>query len=131
MLSELAASDSIIKIVTIHFEYDEFNLLPAEKDHVLENVINQLKVRPEYYAIVNGYTDVRGTEEYNFGLSQERASCVEQFIRAEGISSERVVTRYFGESQLLKYCPKDESCDESVHQANRRAEVLLLMKKTP
>lgn len=131
VLAELAPSDSIIKIVTVHFEYDEFKLPSDEEAHVLENIVNQLRLRQECYAIVNGFTDVRGTEEYNFGLSQERATYVKQFIISNGVNPTRVTTRYFGESQLLKYCPKEENCDESVHQANRRAEVLLLIKKTP
>ena len=127
--SELAKTDSVVKIVTVNFELDKFVLSPTEKLHLREYVIDQLKANNSYHAVVNGYTDIRGSEEYNFGLSQERAFFVEQLIISEGINSERVTTQYFGESQLLKYCPENKNCDESVHKANRRAEILLLMSK--
>ena len=127
--SELAKTDSIITIVTVNFELDEFVLSPSEKSHLGEQVIDRLKANTAYYAIVNGYTDIRGSEEYNFGLSQERAFFVEQLIVNDDINSERVTTQYFGESQVIKYCPEHENCDESVHQVNRRVEILLLMNK--
>ncbi len=127
--SELAKTDSVVKIVIVNFNFDEYTLLPKEKVRLQENVVEQLKSNNEYRAVVNGYTDARGTEEYNFGLSQERAYFVEQLIVADGIAADRVATQYFGESQLIKYCPENQNCDESIHQANRRVEVLLIINK--
>jgi outer membrane protein OmpA-like peptidoglycan-associated protein len=127
--SELAKTDSLIKIVTVNFELDEFILPPNERLHLQEHVIGQLKANEGYHAIVNGYADIRGSEEYNFGLSQERAFFVEQLIVDGGIPSGKVTTQYFGESQVIKYCPENERCDESIHQANRRVEILLLMNR--
>ena len=125
----LAEVDSVIKITTVNFELDEFELQPGQLDRLRSTVISELLSNPSYRAIVNGYTDIRGSEAYNFGLSQERALFVEQHIVAEGIDAGRVTTQYFGESQLVKYCPEHENCDESIHQANRRVEILLLMDK--
>jgi outer membrane protein OmpA-like peptidoglycan-associated protein len=125
--SVLAQSDSIVTIIIVNFGYDEFTLPPMERQKLLDNVIDKLKTNQGYYTKVSGYTDIRGSEEYNFGLSQERALFVKQLIIDEGIRPERVTTQYFGESQVLKYC--QGNCDESVHQANRRVEVLLLVKK--
>jgi outer membrane protein OmpA-like peptidoglycan-associated protein/tetratricopeptide (TPR) repeat protein len=127
--SELAKSDSILKIETVNFEFNEFTLPAKEMLYLRKNVIDPLKANKSYYAIVNGYTDIRGSEEYNYGLSQERALYVYKVIISEGISSERVKTQFFGESQLIKFCSDNDDCDESVHQANRRAEVLLLISK--
>jgi outer membrane protein OmpA-like peptidoglycan-associated protein/tetratricopeptide (TPR) repeat protein len=127
--SELAKSDSVLKIETVNFEFNEFTLPPKEMLYLRKNVIDPLKANKSYYAIVNGYTDIRGSEEYNYGLSQERALFVYKAIISEGISSERVKTQFFGESQLIKFCSGNDDCDESVHQANRRAEVLLLISK--
>lgn len=129
--SELNKSDSLIKIVTVNFDLDEFTLLPEQMTRLRKSVIDELKDHPAYHAIVNGYTDIQGTEEYNIGLSQERAFFTEQLIVAEGIAADRIATQYFGESQVVKYCPHDEHCDESIHQVNRRVEILLLMRKKP
>ena len=127
--SELSKSDSIVKVVTVNFEFDKFTLASNEKQHLKQLVVDILKANEEYYAIVNGYTDTKGSAEYNFGLSQERALTVKQFISTESIKPNRVSTQYFGESQLIKHCPKGENCDESVHQANRRVEVLIMTPK--
>jgi outer membrane protein OmpA-like peptidoglycan-associated protein len=127
--SELAKTDSLIKIVTVNFDVDEFVLPENERSHLQKYVIGLLKTNEAYYTIVNGYADIRGSEAYNFGLSQERAFFVEQLILDDGIDPGRVATQYFGESQLIKYCPENENCDESVHQANRRVEILLLIRK--
>jgi outer membrane protein OmpA-like peptidoglycan-associated protein len=127
--SDLTEKDSIVKIMTVNFELDEFELQPDQVEHLQSTVIDELRRNQSYYAIVNGYTDIRGSEAYNFGLSQERALFVEQRIVAEGIDAGRVTTQYFGESQLVKYCPEQENCDETIHQANRRVEILLLVNK--
>jgi len=125
----LAEVDSVIKISTVNFEFDEFELQRNQLELLHNTVISELRSNPSYRAIINGYTDIRGSETYNFGLSQERAVFVDQLIIAEGIDATRVTMRYFGESQLAKYCPQHESCDESIHQANRRVEILLLVNK--
>ena len=121
--------DTILKILTVNFQFDEFTLPPDEKSHLQEFVVDPLKSQDNQYAIVTGHTDVRGSDTYNFGLSEERALSVRKMIIDEGISPEKVKTFYFGESQLTKYCDEHENCDETVHQANRRVEILLLSTK--
>jgi len=125
----LNATDSVIKIATVNFDFDKFELQNDQLERLRDNAISELVKNPSYHVIVNGYTDIRGSETYNFGLSQERALSVARQIVAEGIDVNRVATHYFGESQLAKYCPEHENCDESIHQANRRVEILLLVKK--
>jgi len=125
----LAEIDSVIKVTTVNFALDEFELQRDQLELLHNTVISDLRSNPSYRVIVNGYTDIRGSETYNFGLSQERALFVDQQIVAEGIDTTRVTMRYFGESQLVKYCPQHENCDESIHQANRRVEILLLVNK--
>jgi len=126
---DLNEMDSVIKITTVNFELDKFELQAEQLDRLRNTAISELTKNPSYRVIVNGYTDIRGSETYNFGLSQERALFVARQIVAEGIDAERVATHYFGESQLAKYCPEHETCDESIHQANRRVEILLLVSK--
>ena len=126
---ELAKKDSVIQIITVNFELDQFVLTPEERIHLMESVLKLLKNDPAYYVILNGHADIRGTEEYNMGLSQERANFVKQIMIKEGIQQGRVTTQYFGESQLLKYCPEIKNCDESIHQENRRVEILILKEK--
>jgi outer membrane protein OmpA-like peptidoglycan-associated protein len=119
-------NDSILNVVTVSFELNEFTLSPDEKSQLQEFVAKQLKDQMHHYVIVNGHTDVRGSDTYNFGLSEERALFVKEMIINEGISPERVKSFYFGESQLAKSCDEHDDCDESIHEANRRVEIFLI-----
>ena len=40
--------------------------------------------------VVEGYTDGRGTEQYNLGLSERRAEAVTKFLYEKGVSQEKV-----------------------------------------
>ncbi len=121
--------DTILLVEVVNFKSDEFALAPNEKLSLLKFTDDQLKDKPEHYVIVNGHTDTQGSDAYNYGLSVERALFVRKLIIDEGISTDRVKTHSFGESQLAKYCNEHGNCEESVHKANRRVEVILLTTK--
>jgi len=127
--SGLEVPGDILKITVVHFDFDAFVLSPEERARLGETVIDQLKENDQLYAVVNGHTDVQGSDTYNFGLSEERALFVRDLIVREGIDPQKVVTHYFGESHLAQYCDEHADCDESVHQANRRVEVILLSRE--
>lgn len=122
--------DTILLVEVVNFKLDEFALAPNEKLSLLKFTDDQLKDKPEHYVIVNGHTDTQGSDAYNYGLSVERALFVRKLIIDEGISTDRVKTHSFGESQLAKYCNEHGNCEESVHKANRRVEVILLSTKS-
>lgn len=124
--SGLEVPGKILDIIVVNFDFDEFVLLPEETPKLKEKVTDRLLANNSLYVVVNGHTDVQGSDSYNFGLSEERAMYVRKLIISEGIESKRVETHYFGESRLAKSCDEDDDCDESVHHANRRVEVILL-----
>lgn len=123
---EIEVKDEILKVITVNFEFNEFVLSAEEKIRLQDLVSSQLKTNDEQYVLVNGHTDIRGSDVYNFGLSEERALFVRKMIVGEGISAERVKAFYFGESKLAKYSDEQKKWDESVHQANRRVEIIVL-----
>ena len=122
---ELAETDSLVKTAIVNFDPGEFELQPDQMKYLQNVVVDELRNNQSWHAIVSGYPDIGGSEVYNFGLSQERAFFVAQRIVAEGIDDERVTTQYFGES---KYCPEGENC-ESIHRADRRVEILFVIRK--
>jgi peptidoglycan-associated lipoprotein len=67
--------------------------------------------------IVAGFTDNRGTEEYNRSLGERRALAVREALIAKGVSANKVQTVSFG-----KEMPADPSNSESAWAKNRRAE---------
>jgi outer membrane protein OmpA-like peptidoglycan-associated protein len=50
---------------------------------------------------IEGHTDAKGSDPYNKGLSQRRADAVQQYLKDQGIATERMDTQGLGASQLL------------------------------
>lgn len=99
---------------TIYFEFDKYNLTP-EAQAALDDIIFDIKDRELGGIVVNGHTDTAGPPEYNMTLSQERANTVAKALIDEGIPSQIVVTKAWGETDLAVQTPADTPL-----QANRR-----------
>ncbi len=67
--------------------------------------------------IVAGFTDDRGTEEYNRGLGERRALAVRQALIDAGVPAGRIQTVSFG-----KEMPADPGSGDAAWALNRRAE---------
>jgi len=119
--------DSIVSIVTVNFEFDKFSLRVDEENYLQELVIDKMKENAKTYVTINGHTDIRGSDIYNYGLSDERAKFVKDLMIRQGIEESRIKTFSFGETQVLKACDIPEECDESVHRVNRRVEIVLFL----
>lgn len=76
---------------------------------------------PRYQVLVEGYTDDRGSTDYNLGLSQRRADEVKFALMREGVASNRIVSRGLGESQ-----PIADNTSSVGRQQNRRVEITIL-----
>ncbi len=64
-----------------------------------------------------GHTDGRGTEEYNQGLSERRATAVANYLSSRGITRSRLMTYGYG-----KTSPKCTNETEEGRACNRRVE---------
>ncbi len=69
---------------------------------------------------VNGHTDTSGSARYNQGLSERRAAAVAAELVRLGVPRNEIVTRGFGQSQLLVPTP-----DNVREPQNRRVEIVL------
>ncbi len=67
--------------------------------------------------IVAGFTDERGTPEYNRGLGERRAQTVREALVRAGADADRIQTVSFGAEM-----PADNGSGESAWAKNRRAE---------
>ena len=99
----------------VYFAYDSFEVSGAEQSKV-QQVATAMKASSKK-VIVAGFTDDRGTEEYNRGLGERRALAVRQALIGAGIPADRVQTVSFG-----KEMPADSGSGESAWAKNRRAE---------
>jgi OOP family OmpA-OmpF porin len=103
--------------ITLHieFDFDKDTVRPVYHSHIMK-VANFLKAYPETNAVLEGHTDIRGTEAYNLDLSKRRAESVKSYLVDKfGISSSRISTKGFGYSQPVATNKTDEG-----RQQNRR-----------
>lgn len=85
----------------------------------LIDILNKFPISIE----ISSYTDSRGSDEYNYKLSQKRSESVVNYLVKQGIDPSRLVAKGFGESKLLNRCSNGVPCSEEDHKLNRRTEV--------
>jgi len=114
------APEPEIELGTVYFDFDRAVLREDAKAALLESA-KQVLDHPNWGAlIIEGHCDERGTEEYNFALSERRATAVKGYLVALGVPGERLETAYLGEKQ-----PAVPGHDEAAWKFNRRAELRL------
>lgn len=103
------------KFPPLYFAYDSYEVSSAEQSKI-DQVATAMKSAPGNL-IVAGFTDDRGTEEYNRGLGERRALAVRQALIGAGVPAGKIQTVSFG-----KEMPADSGSGESAWALNRRAE---------
>ncbi|WP_344974074.1 OmpA family protein [Compostibacter hankyongensis] len=104
---------------SVLFGFDKSDLTDASKATIGDlNTI--LQKYPDENVMIIGHTDDKGTDAYNQGLSERRASSVAAYLRTLGVSSSRITTKGMGESD-----PKVPNDSEANRAENRRVEFVL------
>lgn len=104
----------------ILFDFDKFALKDVAKSNIKE-LAASLNKYPNTDIKVIGHTDNVGSESYNQGLSQRRASAVKAYAVSQGVPSSRLVTEGRGFSEPIA----DNSTKEGQAQ-NRRVEIVIV-----
>jgi len=97
----------------ITFDLNSADLTPQAREDLdqFATAIQRLDGQRFY---VDGHTDARGSEPYNYNLSEARAQAVVAYLNSQGIESERLTARGFGETRLLS--------NDGLADINRRVE---------
>ena len=101
------------------FGFDKSGLTADAKTN-LDKLVKVLGTYPDTDIEVQGHTDSKGSESYNRNLSVERASAASNYLRGNGIKTNRISIKGFGEST-----PKYSNDSESGRSQNRRVEFLI------
>jgi peptidoglycan-associated lipoprotein len=99
----------------VQFGFDSFQVSGSEMPKV--QAVAQAMKSSSGDLIIAGFTDERGTEEYNRGLGERRALAVREALISQGISGGRMQTVSFGEEM-----PANPGSGEAAWAVNRRAE---------
>jgi len=76
---------------------------------------------PDTNILVEGHTDSAGAEEYNMNLSKQRAESVTNYLTSQGISANRLTTKWYGEEQ-----PIGDNTTPEGKTKNRRVELAIM-----
>lgn len=104
-----------------HFDFNSSKIRPMGVVVLKENA-QFLRENPKKMVVVEGYTSMMGTKEYNQKLSERRAETVAAFLIAEGVPAGQITTVGYGETRPETYQPKQGAGDinTSAAKANRR-----------
>jgi peptidoglycan-associated lipoprotein len=106
----------------IFFDFDKADIRP-DAEEGLERNAEWLKQWATTTVRVEGYADVRGTQEHNVNLGQERADAARQFLITLGVPAHRITMVSRGESS--EFC---EAQTERCWARNRRAHFVITSK---
>lgn len=109
-----------VRLNNVFFDFDKWSLRP-ESFVELDRVVKLLKENPAIEIELSAHTDSRGSDDYNYKLSDNRARSVMEYILSKGIDASRLRSQGYGET---KHLTTDES--EEGHQLNRRVEFTIL-----
>lgn len=103
------------KFQPVHFAFDSYAVDSADEG-TLQEVAEFMKDNPNTI-IIAGFTDERGTPEYNRGLGDRRAESVRDYLLQHGADAGKIQTVSFGAEM-----PVDPDSNEEAWAKNRRAE---------
>ncbi|KWB12322.1 hypothetical protein WL32_38440 [Burkholderia cepacia] len=100
-----------------NFDTDRADLKPIARTR-LDQLIAASRGTTIRTVTVSGYTDSVGSDDYNIGLSERRASAVGTYLQEHGLKAERFVSRGYGKAD-----PVDSNDTVAGRAHNRRVEV--------
>jgi len=98
------------------------SVLSDDAKKALDDVAGQVSNLQQGYMVeIQGYTDSRGSETYNFGLSQRRAESVKRYLVSKNVQLHRISIVGLGEDN-----PVGDNKNTKGREQNRRVEVKVL-----
>ncbi|ACV68444.1 OmpA family protein [Desulfohalobium retbaense] len=79
----------------IFFQFDKASIQDQYTDE-LDEYVALLRRNPQMELLIEGHTDIIGSEKYNLDLSLQRAMAVHDYFVRHNISSERLRTKGYG-----------------------------------
>jgi peptidoglycan-associated lipoprotein len=108
----------------IYFDFNKAIILPQSETR-LKIIGNFMTEHAAMRILVAGNCDERGSNEYNIGLGEKRASAAKKFLMVYGIPDDRLEITSYGKERLAIQGCTDEPC----HAKNRRDEFTVLQNK--
>ncbi len=120
------SADRVVITQQPRFAIDHAQILPESAPLLLE-VAAVLEAHPELVRLeVQGHTDDRSDQQYNYRLSQRRAESICNWLAGRGIARTRLVPRGYGRTR-----PLVDNATPVGRAVNRRVEFVVLERSPP
>jgi OmpA-OmpF porin, OOP family len=110
----------VVRLNNVFFDFDKWDLR-GESFIELDRVVKLLNDNPAIVIEMSAHTDSRGSDDYNFKLSDNRARSVMNYIVLKGIDPSRISSHGYGETQPVATNETDDG-----RQLNRRVEFKII-----
>ncbi|MBK8599764.1 MAG: OmpA family protein [Flavobacterium sp.] len=100
----------------VRFDFNKSTLTPQAKAN-LDKLVTVFTDYPDTNIVIYGYTDNKGSVDYNLKLSQERANSVKSYLVKKGLVSTRFTTTGMGIAD-----PIETNDTDAGRSKNRRVE---------
>ncbi len=110
----------VVRLNNVFFDFDKADLRP-ESFIELDRVVKLLNDNPAIEIELSAHTDSKGSDSYNYTLSDNRARSVLNYIVSKGIAPARLISKGYGELKPVATNETDEG-----RQLNRRVEFTIL-----
>lgn len=144
----ITSTEKPIEIPNIFYDYNKWELRPESRE-ALDKLVEILTDNPTVTIELASHTDSRGSQDYNYELSQKRAQSVVNYLIDKGIATDRLKAKGYAQTQpkvvdatlnaRYEFLPIGSTLDqkftdgltseankEVVYQINRRTEFRVL-----
>lgn len=115
----------VYKLDNIYYDFNKTTVREDAKP-ALNGLLGLLNQNPNMRIQLNSHTDCRGSDSYNYKLSDGRAKSVIMYLKERGIAINRLKYKGYGETKPVVNCKDCTQCTEEEHQENRRTEFQVL-----
>ncbi len=112
-----------MKLPSINYDFD--SIRPPEYAYpILDKVVTLMKEKGNIHLILEGNSDVLGSDEYNYWLSGSRAAALKSYLVSRGIQADRIRIHAYGNTRPITL---DNSAEG--RRLNRRVDMKLTTRE--
>ena len=112
-----------MKLPSINYDFD--SIRPPEYAYpILDKVVTLMKEKGNIHLILEGNSDVLGSDEYNYWLSGSRAAAIKSYLVSRGIQADRIRIHAYGNTRPITLDNSPEG-----RRLNRRVEMKLTRRE--
>ena len=114
-------------IETIYFDFDKY-ILSNQQTKVITDFIKNIDTTKIESIQIYGYCDDRGTDEYNYRLSEDRVNTVREILTSNGFNKSRIIILE-GKGRVIIRSDTVENLN-ATRSKNRRVDLIAVKKNT-